>query len=550
MSHIQNLSSIQGNDLRQGHQSLQALLIASVVTALLMGLITLVSLIVRGGEWRYLPLVSFAIALEAILTTRWLNKPGRRVNKVAYRGAELTVIFVIVRILTWIVADQVPDLERLQGMIVSPALILDISFIVYAIVAFLAWERGAKYGDIFDRLIIDENEIDFFIHHRSDGYRMDSAVTVDRSSLLGDFLRSWMFGGLILAFMAMLTTVNLSDLSSIGEGAGIRTITRLGLRSDMLLALLVYIFGGLWLASSGRLATLRSRWLMDGLSVGRNVESTWMRMTLILLGLFALISAFLPIGSTLAISRIIQAITGLVILALGAILAISGWIFYLVAKLFLGETTTGENFKLDLSDLTPPATPSPPGPANEFAATISGILFWFLVLGVAITAVVFFLRGRGLKFQSNWLWQIWNEIVATLVELWHSAIRPIASVAITIGHQLRPSAQHDKKAVTPWRFISFRKLSAREQIRYFYLSTVRRAGKRGVERGKNETPLEFAADLKTGWPEVERSVDDLTDAFLEARYSQKAIGDNKLGRIKQTWRLVRKAVKTRHKNKP
>jgi hypothetical protein len=127
-------------------------------------------------------------------------------------------------------------------------------------------------------------------------------------------------------------------------------------------------------------------------------------------------------------------------------------------------------------------------------------------------------------------------------------MQPIASVAITIGHQLRRSVQIDKKGAAPWRFIRLRGLSTREQIRYFYLSTVRRAGQRGVERGQSETPLEYASDLKSGWPEVEGEVDDLTDAFLEARYSRKSIGDNRLGRIKQTWKLVRTAVKKRRKN--
>jgi hypothetical protein len=527
---------------------LQALLICLVVTALLMGLIVLVNLTVPGGEWEYLPLLSFAIALEAVITTRWLNKSGRRINKVVYRAAELAVILIIVRIFTWSIVGQAPDLEKLQGIIISPTSILDLTFIVYALVAFLAWERGAKYGGIFDRLAIDENEIDFFTRHRSDGYSMDAAITVDRNSLLGDFLRSWMIGGLILAFLAMLTTVNLSEINSIGEVAGIRTITRLGLRSEMLLALLVYIFGGLWLASSGRLAALRSRWLIDGLSVSGDVGTIWMRMTLILMAIFAIISAFLPIGSTLAISRILHSIVGLAILILGAIVAIVGWIYFMVARLFLGEMTADEYLELDLADLTPPPPPSAPAPNNEVVAAISGIIFWILMLGIATAAVVFFLRGRGVKLRSNWLWQIWNSIASAWAEFWRGMMQPIASVAITIGHQLRRSVQIDKKGAAPWRFIRLRGLSTREQIRYFYLSTVRRAGQRGVERGQSETPLEYASDLKSGWPEVEGEVDDLTDAFLEARYSRKSIGDNRLGRIKQTWKLVRTAVKKRRKN--
>jgi hypothetical protein len=238
------------------------------------------------------------------------------------------------------------------------------------------------------------------------------------------------------------------------------------------------------------------------------------------------------------------------ILAVSVILAIAGWIYFTVAELFLGEMTTEEYLELDLANLTPPPSPLPPAPTNEFVATISGILFWILMLGAATAAVVFFLRGRGLKFQSSWLWQIWNKIIGALTEFWHGAMRPIATAAAAIGHQLRRTIQQDQKAATPWRFLSVGRLSTRGQIRYFYLSTVRRAGQRGVKRERSETPLEYAADLKAGWPEVEGAVDDLTEAFQEARYSRKSIGGIEVGRIKQTWKLVRTAVKKRRKNSP
>ena len=74
----------------------------------------------------------------------------------------------------------------------------------------------------------------------------------------------------------------------------------------------------------------------------------------------------------------------------------------------------------------------------------------------------------------------------------------------------------EEPAGSPWRFIRLNALSAREQIRYFYLSTVRRAGERGVPRDRSETPSEFAADLKENWPEAEVDIEALTDAFLHA----------------------------------
>ncbi len=68
------------------------------------------------------------------------------------------------------------------------------------------------------------------------------------------------------------------------------------------------------------------------------------------------------------------------------------------------------------------------------------------------------------------------------------------------------------------RFLRLNGLSPREQIMYFYLSTVKRAGEQGC-RAAGETPAEYATDLKQHWPDTEMDVDDLTSAFIEARYS-------------------------------
>jgi hypothetical protein len=99
--------------------------------------------------------------------------------------------------------------------------------------------------------------------------------------------------------------------------------------------------------------------------------------------------------------------------------------------------------------------------------------------------------------------------------------------------------------VPPWNFIRLNALSAREQIRYFYLSTVRRAGERGVPRDRSETPSEFAADLKENWPEAEGDIEALTDAFLHARYSRQEIED--VSPVKQTWKRVKSSLRRRNR---
>ncbi len=87
-------------------------------------------------------------------------------------------------------------------------------------------------------------------------------------------------------------------------------------------------------------------------------------------------------------------------------------------------------------------------------------------------------------------------------------------------------------------------LSPREQIRYFYLSTVHRAGEQGVPRADNETPLEYVRDLKEQWPEAQSELDELTQAFVEARYSPQPIDRSAVARVKEEWKRIRERLRS------
>jgi hypothetical protein len=90
-------------------------------------------------------------------------------------------------------------------------------------------------------------------------------------------------------------------------------------------------------------------------------------------------------------------------------------------------------------------------------------------------------------------------------------------------------------------------LSPREKVYYFYLSTVKRATQQGVTRKESETPLEFVDDLKTNWPDAEQEIEELTDAFLQARYSPKPIEEDIIPSIKKQWKRLKTDLRKRKK---
>jgi hypothetical protein len=90
-------------------------------------------------------------------------------------------------------------------------------------------------------------------------------------------------------------------------------------------------------------------------------------------------------------------------------------------------------------------------------------------------------------------------------------------------------------------------LSPRERIHYFYLSTVKRADQKGVTRLESETPLEFADDLKSNWPDAEEEIDELTNAFLQARYSPADIEEDDVTPLKKQWKRLKTNLRKRKK---
>ena len=98
-------------------------------------------------------------------------------------------------------------------------------------------------------------------------------------------------------------------------------------------------------------------------------------------------------------------------------------------------------------------------------------------------------------------------------------------------------------AKPPWRFVRLNALSPREKVRYFYLSTLKRAEKGGVPRQESETPSEFANDLRLNWPDTSPEIEDLTEAFLVARYSRQPIAETDIPPIKAKWERLKSIIR-------
>jgi hypothetical protein len=125
-----------------------------------------------------------------------------------------------------------------------------------------------------------------------------------------------------------------------------------------------------------------------------------------------------------------------------------------------------------------------------------------------------------------------NQVVAAVVSAGVGRLRAI----------FRPEQNE-----TPWTFFNPRKLPPRQRVQFYYLAMVRRSGENGVPRRIYQTPKEYALALKKELPETDESLAEITQDFIEARYTRHEISVQQVDRVKKAWEAIRRALQERAK---
>lgn len=524
----------------------QPLLIAILVTSLGTAVIAVIQFVLPNQPLlRIVPFV-FLIILEGIYTKQWLMRPNQRaLNRTAYRAAELMFIFLASRFYTWAVFGNRPVLELFTEYLKSPGLLLFDPYMVFTfILTLVSWGVGLGFGTLFNDLAIDEGEARYFLlpkNERSDDAR---PYRLNRTALVNIFFGQWLWGGVI---MLMLTAMSTIDLPTAVSNFTLN-VSRLGLSPALFWALMGYFISGFLLLSQGRLTAQTARWLRAGAVKETAVERSWYRNSTWLLLLIALITAFLPIGSTTPIGQLLSTILSGVFTFFTALFALF-WAF--LGSLFPereGEvvpTPTPE--PQATTPALPTAEPPPPVPPNDVAQYIFSSAFWAVAIVVAILALSFFVRERGIKLNMETLRLGWQQLKMMIRLLWGRMHEQAAAIQHALGREPRSKQVEDGRP-NPFNFIRVNGLVPREQIKYFYLSTLQRIADKGIERGKGVTPTEFEETLREQFPDNEEEVKLLTDAFLRARYSQQEFEEEEVNPIKRQWKRMRSTIRRKKVN--
>ena len=523
-------------------------LIAALATAPAVALLVLVTILNPAEPWLTLAWFCFFVALEGASTAAWLNNPASRgVDRLTYRAAEVFLLVVLARIVSWVLfGDGLPSPEEMRLYLATPlSFFLTGGFFTTTMVMLVAWYLAVTTGRIFAQMDVGREEMAYYTLSLSEQKAKadDRPITTSRAKLQDQYMSLWVTVGTLMVILAALSTFEVGQFLT---QPNVLEIARLGLAPAMLFALLLYFLAGLWLLSHARLLRMNFQWLADGVGKEAGLERAWQRGALTLLLVIALIAAFLPIGSTLGISYILRLALNALLFVIGLIYAAIGYIF---AAMIGFLTRNAEQSPLPTPQPMPTMVPPPPTtvtppPDPAFAFVVSSA-FWALLIALVIGALLFFLRERGYRLEWGQARRAWGTFGGHVRALW-LRLRRRARVA---GHSLRqrlrgpeqPASGQPNNPASGLR--RPRPMSPREQIRYYYLSTVRRAGERGVPRADSETPLEYVHDLKQQWPEAETELDELTQAFVEARYSPQPIDKPAVARVKEEWKRVRERLR-------
>jgi len=186
--------------------------------------------------------------------------------------------------------------------------------------------------------------------------------------------------------------------------------------------------------------------------------------------------------------------------------------------------------------------PPPPAPTDLAGGELTwwpfvrSLLFWIVLLSVVGYSLVHYLRDRWGLLRNlslrGWL--------ARLLGMWSGLGAGARRAAQRLGRlrlwPRRSSAEQEQ----PFRYLSLRRLSPRDKVRYFYLSTLQRSAQQGLRRPPASTPLEFERLLADHLPEATEEVHSLTEAFIEARYTAHGITQEDASGVQAVWRRVKR----------
>lgn len=481
-----------------------------------------------AGEWNgsYLIGITFFITLEALLSQR-LHSVETILSRdwILQYVTELIILFLAIKI--YLILRHASGTDWSNPAYWANAFQADIfdgETLISSLYAFLIWMLGSRYSAYLRKL---EEDPELMVHQKMGLVQSDTDEV--RRQLL-----SLIFG--MGAVMLTITALVRMDLSAIG-------IHLNSIPSRAWPLILYFVFGFAILAQT-RYSTLRIRWYLDSISTGSNLAIRWAGYSLLLFFTVGLVSLLLPTSYSLNLLDTLHVIlTGIILVfnfIFGLLVAPFLLLFQWVSALF----PTSNSLPLPQPTLPPIHNPPPlPGTSGLTADLLRSVLYWGIFLTVVAFSILYYMRSRSgyAHFVRNlglaqWLKQVWNWITLRFTRINRAILNSVRATR----NRLRPA-----KALSSsrrWLFQRVGPLQPRNRVRQLYVDMLQQAAEKGIPRKASQTPYEYAQSMHDSLPGISPEVDELTDGFMEARYSSHEISEQEASLLQQLWARIRSAL--------
>jgi hypothetical protein len=496
------------------------LVIGVMFGCIALSVVELIRLFAPAWNATYLVGACVLAAVEANFSYRILRaRPQRALDLLGldafrFRLIEIGVFVVLLKIGSFAGRAWPDVLADIQTWPRNPLNMIDAELVAACLLVALSWLAAGRTVDDLERL---NDPAEF----------QDRYYVPPMESLAGRFFA----GGIAVLVTSGLTRVGIAYVLNLSRPSV----------PGLVLNVLVYFLLGLVMLGQTHFVTLHKRWQIRGIKVVDELAGRWARYSVIFIGLAAFLAFLLPTGYTLGF---LESIGGTLEIMIGVARFVIGLILLIVSLPIM--------LLLWLLGTTPPTTPSPlpmefppPGPAGggaDWGEVLRSLVFWLVLLGMIVYVLRSFLHER-----PELLVALGGLGPVRILRRWWAALRSLWNRAATaIGERMAGGLSLPwSRRLWPEQPISLFRLGAlspRERVLYYYLSIVRRAGERGFPRRRSQTPYEYDALLEPNLPHAQQDMASLTQAFVEARYSRRAVEPVQVGQIQTAWQRVKAAL--------
>lgn len=459
-------------------------------------------------------------SIEAGISYQILHR-GRSLgglNVLRFRLIELALLLIPVKILTFLGRPWDAVVAEIRGWPREPLSFLDVNTIFAYLTLVIAWEMTtitlgdlARVGD----------------PHQHDD-RQPSPVTV--------LTTRFFWGGVVLMILVGVNRVRFSALLDFQRPS----------IPGVVVNAMVYFGLGLVMLGQVHFVRLRERWRANDVPIDRDLVGRWVQYALIFAGLAILVALLLPTRYALGLLQVAGAVFELLAALIWFLFYLLSlpllWLFYLLSR---NRAPPDQESPLvdHLPELPQPRAEGVAGDGLGWLELIRSVLFWTVLLGAVVYLARSYVRDRpellemirGIRpVAVLWSW---------LEALWRRLTGWVEAVGDRLPRRRGRQAEGKRPAAGAPGLFRPGGRSPRERVLFYYLSLLRHAAEQGVPRGPTQTPYEYTSSLEARLPEVQEEVGELTDAFVEARYSRHDIDPERVSIVRAAWRRVRQALR-------